>query len=341
MTNDTIIYILLGASAALFLVISNLRIVPQSTAVVMERLGVYSRTWHTGLHIKIPFIEKPARKVSHYTRVEKVRDIDGNEVKVETVKHNYGIKYGIDLKEQWMDINPQMVITKDNIRMTIDAVIFYQITDPMLYVYGHRDPEGAIKHLTATTLRNLVGDLELDETLVSRDHINSKMRVILDEAADAWGIKITRVEIQDIVPPHTIREAMEKQMTAERERRANVIMAEGERKAAILKAEGTKQAAILVAEGEKQKRILEAEGRREAMICEAEGEAEAILQVEQAKAEGIKMINASEPTKEYLTIKSLDSLAEAAQGESNTIIIPSEIQGLAGLAKSASEVFKA
>ena len=333
MINDTIIYILLGVSAALFLVISNLRIVPQSTAVVMERLGVYSRTWHTGLHIKIPFIEKPARKITHYTRVEK----DG----IEVVKHNYGIKYGIDLKEQLMEIDPKQVITKDNIDMHIDAVIFYQITDPMLYIYGHRDPEGAIREITATTLRNLVGDLDFDETLVSRDHINSKMRVILDEAANAWGIRVTRVEVQNIIPPKSIADAMLKQMTAERERRAKVIEAEGKRKAAILEAEGTKQAAILVAEGEKQKRILEAEGRREAMICEAEGEAEAILQVEQAKAEGIKMINASEPTKEYLTIKSLDSLAEAAQGESNTIIIPSEIQSLAGLAKSASEVFKA
>lgn len=335
MTNDAIIYIILGVAAVLFLVLSNLRVVPQSTAVVMERLGVYSRTWHTGLHIKLPIVEKPARKISHHAHSS------SKERRFEGVKHNYGIKYGIDLKEQWMDIDPQMVITKDNIRMTIDAVIFYQITDPMLYVYGHRDPEGAIKHLTATTLRNLVGDLELDETLVSRDHINGKMRVVLDEAADAWGIRITRVEIQDIVPPSTIREAMEKQMTAERERRAKVIAAEGERKAAILQAEGTKQAAILVAEGEKQAKILAAEATREKLICEAEGEAEAILQVEQAKAEGIRMINASEPSTQYLTIKSLDSLAEAANGESNTIIIPSEIQGLAGLAKSAAEVFNA
>lgn len=341
MTNDTIIYIILGAAAALFLLLSNLRIVPQSTAVVMERLGVYSRTWHTGLHIKLPFIEKPARKISHYTKVEKARDLDGNVIKVETIKHNYGIKYGIDLKEQLMEIDPQKVITKDNIDMHIDAVIFWQVTDPMLYVYGHRDPESAIKQLTATTLRNLVGDLEFDETLVSRDHINAKTRVILDQAADAWGIRVTRVELQNITPPESIADAMLKQMTAERMRRATVIEAEGERKAAILKAEGTKQAAILVAEGEKQKRILEAEGRREAMICEAEGEAEAILQVEQAKAEGIKMINSAEPSKEYLTIKSLDSLADAANGESNTIIIPSEIQSIAGLAKSAAEVFKA
>jgi regulator of protease activity HflC (stomatin/prohibitin superfamily) len=225
--------------------------------------------------------------------------------------------------------------------MEMDTVVFYQITDPKLYTYGHANPLKAIEHLVATSLRNIVGGLELDETLTSRELINSKIRVVLDEVTDAWGIKITRVEIQDIVPPHTIREAMEKQMTAERERRANVIMAEGERKAAILKAEGQKQAAILVAEGQKQAKILAAEATREKLICEAEGEAEAILQVEQAKAEGIKMINASEPTKEYLTIKSLDSLAEAANGESNTIIIPSEIQGLAGLAKSAAEVFKA
>ena len=294
------------------LVICHLRIVPESEAWVMERLGVYSRTWHTGLHLKVPFIERR-------------RDEP------------------IDLREQILVVGKsQPVITKDNVSIDVDTVVFYQITDPKLFVYGHKTPIIAIEHLAATTLRNLVGELELDETLSSRDTINSKLRVVLDEATDAWGIRVTRVELKNIIiSDKELADAMEKQMIAERTRRANVIEAEGIRKSAILVAEGKKQAAILEAEGAKQATILAAEAKREADICEGEGEAERILLVQQATAEGIKMVNASEPSKEVLTIKSLQALEEAAKGESNTIIIPSEIQGLAGLAKSASEVFKA
>ncbi len=297
---------------AVLIAIANLRIVPQGEARVMERLGVYSRTWHTGLHIKIPFIERPARR----------RAI-------------------IDLREQVLDTDEQDVITKDNVRMRIDAVVFYQVSDCKLFVYGHKDPIDAIAKLTATTLRNLIGDLELDATLTSRDLINTQMRVILDEAADAWGLRVTRVEIQNIIPPKQIQDAMEKQMVAERTRREQIILAEAERKSAILKAEGIKQATILEAEGQKQAEILAAEARREAMICEAEGEAEAILQVQQATAEGIKMVNTSEPSKEFLAIRSLEAFEKAADGQATKIIIPSEIQGLAGLASSASEIFKA
>lgn len=297
---------------AVLIAIANLRIVPQGEARVMERLGVYSRTWHTGLHIKIPFIERPARR----------RAI-------------------IDLREQVLDTDEQDVITKDNVRMRIDAVVFYQVSDCKLFVYGHKDPIDAIAKLTATTLRNLIGDLELDATLTSRDLINTQMRVILDEAADAWGLRVTRVEIQNIIPPKQIQDAMEKQMVAERTRREQIILAEAARKSAILKAEGIKQATILEAEGQKQAEILAAEARREAMICEAEGEAEAILQVQQATAEGIKMVNTSEPSKEFLAIRSLEAFEKAADGQATKIIIPSEIQGLAGLASSASEIFKA
>lgn len=294
----------------LLIVIANLRIVPQSKAYVMERLGVYSRTWHTGLHIKLPFIERAAKIV--------------------------------DLKEQVADYDPQPVITKDNVRMKIDTVVFYQVTDPKLFAYGHANPLKAIEHLAATTLRNIVGELELDTTLTSRDLINVRMRTILDEATDAWGVKVTRVELKDIIISDTdLSEAMEKQMIAERKRREQIILAEGERKSAILVAEGKKQATILEAEGKKQAEILAAEAKREAMICEAEGEAEAILQVQQATAEGIKMVNASEPSKEVLTIKSLEAFQKAADGQATKIIIPSEIQGLAGLASSASEIFKA
>ncbi len=311
----TDILIVAGALVLLgvLIAVANLRIVPQSKAYVMERLGVYSRTWHTGLHIKLPFIERPARIVN--------------------------------LKEQIIDSDEQDVITKDNVRMRIDAVVFYQITDCKLYAYGHNNPEDAISKLTATTLRNLIGDLELDATLTSRDLINAQMRTILDEAADAWGIRVTRVEIQNIIPPKQIQDAMEKQMVAERTRREQIILAEAARKSAILKAEGIKQATILEAEGEKQAEILAAEARREAMICEAEGEAEAILQVQQATAEGVKMLNSSEPTKEslsiYLGTRSLEAFEKAADGQATKIIIPSEIQGLAGLASSASEIFKA
>ena len=309
------------------LVISHLRIVPESEAWVMERLGVYSRTWHTGLHLKVPFVERRRQDP-------------------------------IDLREQILVVGEgntktQPVITKDNVSINIDTVVFYQVTDPKLFVYGHKTPISAIEHLAATTLRNLIGELELDETLSSRDTINAKLRVVLDEATDAWGIRVTRVEIKNIIiSDKELADAMEKQMIAERIRRATVIEAEGYRKSEILKAEGDKQAQILRAEAEKQEMILKAEGHREADICEGEGEAERIMLVEQAKAEGIKMnenakaegikmFNASEATQETLTIKSLEAFADAAKGESNTIIIPSEIQSLAGLAKSAAEVIKA
>ena len=287
------------------LVISHLRIVPESEAWVMERLGVYSRTWHTGLHLKVPFVERRRQDP-------------------------------IDLREQILVVGEgntktQPVITKDNVSINIDTVVFYQVTDPKLFVYGHKTPISAIEHLAATTLRNLIGELELDETLSSRDTINAKLRVVLDEATDAWGIRVTRVELKNIIiSDKELADAMEKQMIAERIRRATVIEAEGD-----------KQAQILRAEAEKQEMILKAEGHREADICEGEGEAERIMLVEQAKAEGIKLINASEPSKEYLTIKSLDSLSAVGAGDSNTIIIPSEIQSLAGLAKSAAEVIKA
>ncbi len=307
---DIIIVAAIVLFAILVLALCNLRIVPQSKAYVMERLGVYGRTWHTGLHIKIPFIERAAKI--------------------------------LDLKEQVADYAPQPVITKDNVRMEIDTVVFYQITDCKLFAYGHANPLAAIEHLTATTLRNIIGELELDATLTSRDLINSRMRAILDEATDAWGIRVTRVELKNIIiSDNELAEAMEKQMIAERKRREQIILAEGERKAAILVAEGKKQADILEAEGKKQAEILAAEARREAMICEAEGEAEAILQVQQATAEGIKMVNASEPSKEVLTIKSLEAFSKAADGQATKIIIPSEIQGLAGLASSAAEIFKA
>lgn len=302
----------------LLIVLCHLRVVPESHAIVMERLGVYSRTWHTGWHVKVPFVEKPTKRV--------------------------GL---IDLREQILSVSEEQdthtlpVITKDNIKMGVDIVVFYQITDPKLFVYGHKNPIQAITQLTITALRNLFGDLELDAALTSRDTINSKMRVILDEAADAWGIRITRVEIKDIVPPMGILEAMEAQMRAERQRRADVIKSEGVRKSLILEAEGHKQAEILKAEADKQAKILRAEGDREAMICEGEGEAEAIILVEQAKAEGVKLFNAAEATQETLTIKSLEAFEKAANGESNTIIIPSEIQSIAGLAKSAVEVIKA
>ena len=324
------------------LVISHLRIVPESEAWVMERLGVYSRTWHTGLHLKVPFIEK-----------KRGESIDLREqilVIGESFNHNKYPKQNTDKREHYdngyrpiIDTPESLpVITKDNVRMQVDTVVFYQITDPKLFVYGHRYPLQAIEHLAATTLRNLIGDLELDQTLCSRDLINSKLRTTLDDATDSWGIRITRVEIKNIIiNDEQLSSAMEKQMIAERERRARVIEAEGKRKSAILIAEGEKQAVILAAEAAKQAKILEAEGIREADICEGEGEAEKILLVQQATAEGIKMINASEPSEAVLTIKSLEALQEAANGNSNTIIIPSEIQGIAGLAKSAAEVFKA
>ena len=276
-------------------VILNIKIVPQSKAYVIERLGTYSSTWQTGLHIKIPFVERIAKQVS--------------------------------LKEQVVDFPPQPVITKDNVTMQIDTVVFFQITDPKLFTYGVERPISAIENLTATTLRNIIGEMELDHTLTSRDIINAKIRGILDEATDPWGIKINRVELKNIMPPREIQDAMEKQMKAERERREAILKAEGEKKSAILLAEGEKESAILRADAEKQVRILE-----------AEGQAEAILKVQQATAEGIKLINEAGASDQVIRIKALEAFQAAADGKATKIIIPSEIQGLAGLATSLKEV---
>ena len=271
------------------IIVKNIRIVPQAKAFVIERLGVYSSTWNVGLHLKVPFIERVAKQVS--------------------------------LKEQVADFPPQPVITKDNVTMQIDTVVFFQITDPKLYTYGIEHPMVAIENLSATTLRNIIGDLELDQCLTSRDIINSKMRSILDEATDPWGIKVNRVELKNILPPKEIQNAMEKQMKAERERREAILRAEGEKKSAILTAEGEKESAILRADAKKQQQILE-----------AEGEAEAILKVQTATAEGIRRINEASPTEAVLKIKALEAFAAAANGRATKIIIPSEIQGIAGLA---------
>ena len=281
----------------IIIVISNIKIVPQAHAYVVERLGAYNATWSTGLHLKIPVIDRIAKKIS--------------------------------LKEQVADFPPQPVITKDNVTMQIDTVIYLQVTDPKLYTYGVDNPIRAIENLTATTLRNIIGDLELDQTLTSRDIINSKMRAILDEATDAWGIKINRVELKNIMPPKEIQDSMEKQMKAERERREKILQAEGE-----------KRSAVLVAEGEKEAAILRAEAKKEAAIKRAEGEAEAILKIQQAQAEGIKMLNEANPDAQVIAIKSLESLQKVADGKSTKIIIPSEIQGLAGLATCFKELIK-
>ena len=284
----------------------NIRIVAQSTAYVIERLGAYKCTWQTGLHVKIPFIEKVSKVIS--------------------------------LKEQVVDFPPQPVITKDNVTMQIDTVVFFQITDPKLYTYGVENPISAIENLTATTLRNIIGDLELDHTLTSRDTINSQIRVILDEATDPWGIKVNRVELKNIIPPKEIQDAMEKQMKAERQRREAILTAEGEKQSRILVAQGHKESKILEAEADKQAAILAAEADKEAKIREAEGEAEAILAVSKANAEAIKMINEASPSDKVLTLKSLEAFAKAADGQATKIIIPSEIQGVAGIAKSVTEV---
>ena len=281
----------------IIIVISNIKIVPQAHAYVVERLGAYNAKWSTGLHLKIPVIDRIAKKIS--------------------------------LKEQVADFPPQPVITKDNVTMQIDTVIYLQVTDPKLYTYGVDNPIRAIENLTATTLRNIIGDLELDQTLTSRDIINSKMRAILDEATDAWGIKINRVELKNIMPPKKIQDSMEKQMRAERERREKILQAEGE-----------KRSAVLVAEGEKEAAILRAEAEKEAAIKRAEGEAEAILKIQQAQAEGIKMLNEANPDAQVIAIKSLESLQKVADGKSTKIIIPSEIQGLAGLATCFKELIK-
>ncbi len=291
---------------AIILVMTNIRIVPQASAFVVERLGAYQDTWGVGLHVKIPLIDRVAKRVS--------------------------------LKEQVADFPPQPVITKDNVTMQIDTVIFFQITDPKLFTYGVEYPLAAIENLTATTLRNIIGDLELDETLTSRDTINTEMRAILDEATDPWGIKVNRVELKNIIPPREIQDAMERQMKAERERRESILRAEGEKKSAILVSEGKKESAILEAEAEKQAAILRAEAKKEAAVREAEGQAEAIMKVQRATAEGLKMIKEAGADQSVIALKSLESLAKIADGKATKIIIPSEIQNLAGLAASLKEI---
>ena len=290
----------------LLIVVSCFKIVPQAHAYVVERLGAYQSTWSVGFHVKMPIIDKVAKKVV--------------------------------LKEQVVDFDPQPVITKDNVTMRIDTVVFYQITDPKLYCYGVQNPIMAIENLTATTLRNIIGELELDESLTSREIINAKMRATLDVATDPWGIKVNRVELKNIIPPAAIQDAMEKQMKAERERRESILIAEGEKRSAILKAEGHKESVILEAEAEKQSAILKAEALKEAKIREAEGEAEAILKIQQANADGIKFIREAGADQAVLQLKSLEAFAKAADGKATKIIIPSEIQGIAGLTKSIAEV---
>ncbi len=290
------------------LLLCNVHIVPQAHAYVVTFLGAYRTTWKTGIHISVPFLEKVHKKVN--------------------------------MMEQVVDFPPQPVITKDNVRMQIDTVVFYQITDCKLYTYGVTNPIFAIENLTATTLRNIIGDLDLDNTLTSRDIINTKMRAILDEATDMWGIKVNRVELKNIMPPKEIQDAMEKQMKAERERREAILRAEGEKNSAILVAEGRKQSMILEAEAEKQSAILRAEAAKEKKIREAEGEAEAILKVQEAVAQGINMINEAKPGEGYIAMKGLETLAKVGDGQSTKLIIPSELQSLAGLVSSAAEISK-
>ncbi len=288
------------------ILISNIRIVPQAQAYVIERLGTYHATWSTGLHMTVPFIDRIRRKIS--------------------------------LMEKLSDFEPQDVITKDNVKMRIDTVVFYQITDCKLYTYGVENPSFAIENLTATTLRNIIGELELDSTLTSRDLINSRMRNTLDEATDPWGIKVNRVELKNIIPPKEIQDAMEKQMKAERERREKILIAEGSKAADILTAEGKKQAMILDAEAQKQQQILLAEAEKEARIRRAEGEAEAILKVQEATAEGIKRINEATPSEAMIKLRSLEAFEKAADGKATKIIIPSEIQSVAGLVSGIKEI---
>lgn len=301
-----IIVLCVIAFIVILIMVLNIKIVPQSKAFVVERLGSYYNTWQTGLHIKLPVIERIAKVVS--------------------------------LKEQVADFPPQPVITKDNVTMQIDTVVFYQITDPKLYTYGVENPIAAIENLTATTLRNIIGEMELDHTLTSRDTINTKIRVILDEATDPWGIKVNRVELKNIFPPQEIQAAMEKQMKAERERREAILRAEGEKAAAILVAEGEKESKILEAEGEKQSAILKADAVKEAKIRESQGEAQAILAIQEATAKGIELINASKPSEAVLTIKSLEAFEKASDGKATKIIIPSDIQGIAGLTAGIKEI---
>ena len=301
-----VIVLLVVIVLVLWVLASCIRIVPQAYAVVLERLGAYKATWSTGIHFKVPFIERVARRVN--------------------------------LKEQVVDFPPQPVITKDNVTMQIDTVVFFQITDPKLYAYGVENPIMAIENLSATTLRNIIGDMELDETLTSREVINTRMRASLDEATDPWGIKVNRVELKNIIPPAAIQDAMEEQMKAERERREAILKAEGEKRSTILVAEGKKQSAILDAEAEKQAAILHAEAQKERMIKEAEGQAQAVLKVQQATAEGLRMIKDAGADESVLTLKSLEALTKVADGKATKIIIPSEIQGIAGLATSLKEI---
>ncbi len=300
------ISILIIAIVILFLLSTCIRIVPQAQAIVVERLGAYLETWSVGVHFKMPFIDRVAKRVI--------------------------------LKEQVVDFAPQPVITKDNVTMKIDTVVFFQITDPKLFAYGVENPIMAIENLTATTLRNIIGDLELDQTLTSRETINTKMRAALDVATDPWGIKVNRVELKNIIPPAAIQDAMEKQMKAERERREAILRAEGEKKSTILVAEGKKESAILEAEAEKEAAILRAEAQKEKMIREAEGEAEAILKVQKAEADGLRFIKEAGADQSVLQLKSLEAFAKAADGKATKIIIPSEIQGIAGLVKGLAEV---
>ena len=301
-----VISFLVIAIVVLLILSSCIRIVPQAQALVVERLGAYLETWSVGVHFKVPFIDRVAKRVI--------------------------------LKEQVVDFAPQPVITKDNVTMKIDTVVFFQITDPKLFAYGVENPIMAIENLTATTLRNIIGDLELDQTLTSRETINTKMRAALDVATDPWGIKVHRVELKNIIPPAAIQDAMEKQMKAERERRESILRAEGEKKSTILVAEGKKESAILEAEAEKEAAILRAEAQKEKMIREAEGEAEAILKVQKAEADGLRFIKEAGADNAVLQLKSLEAFAKAADGKATKIIIPSEIQGIAGLVKGLTEV---
>lgn len=303
-----IVILVLVAIGLIALAVANIKIVPQSKAYVIERLGAYHQTWSTGIHFKIPFIERIAKIVS--------------------------------MKEQVVDFPPQPVITKDNVTMQIDTIVFFQITDPKLYAYGVENPITAIENLTATTLRNIIGEMELDHTLTSRDIINSKIRSILDEATDPWGIKVNRVELKNILPPPEIQDAMEKQMKAERQRREAILRAEGEKASKVLVAQGQKESQILAAEGEKQAAILHAEAVKEAKIREAEGEAEAIRTVQQAEADAIRMINESAPGDALIALRGLEAFAKAADGKATKIIIPSQIQSLAGLVTSAAELVR-
>ena len=296
------------AVIVLLIIVSNIHIVQQSRAYVIERLGAFSKVWQVGIHVKVPFIERVAKKVS--------------------------------LKEQVLDYPPQPVITKDNVTMQIDTVVYYQITDPKLYTYGVERPMMAMETLTATTLRNIIGDLELDQTLTSRDVINTKMRAILDEATDPWGIKVNRVELKNILPPQDIQNSMEKQMKAERDRRQAILQAEGTKRSQILVAEGEKEAAILKADAEKQAAILKAEAEKQAAILKADGEAQAIMAVQKAMADSLELLNEKAPNDQVIKLKALEAMQKIADGKATKIIIPSEIQGIAGLAKGVVESLK-